>query len=112
MRCNKETGLENAALQKFCQKKLLEQILITEYQESSLGLTLAVPPPPPPKKSDLDNMLFSSNPRIGHLHDCVVMLPESFWVLLSWQIKVFALLTLLGLPSLNMIEKRHEFWSK
>lgn len=42
---NKETGLENAALQKFCQKNLLEQILITEYQESSLGLTLAVPPP-------------------------------------------------------------------
>lgn len=76
MRYNKETDVENAALQKFCKKKMFEQILITEYQENSLGLTLAVAP-----KNDLDNMLFLSNPRIGHLHDSVViliLLPESF----------------------------------
>ena len=60
----------------FARKKMFEQILITEYQENSLGLPLAVP-----QKNDLDNMSFLSNPRIGHLHDSVVillLLPESF----------------------------------
>ena len=60
----------------FARKKMFEQILITEYQENSLGLPLAVS-----QKNDLDNMSFSSNPRIGHLHDSVVillLLPESF----------------------------------
>ena len=55
---------------------MFEQILITEYQENSLGLPLAVP-----RKNDLDNLSFLSNPRIGHLHDSVVillLLPESF----------------------------------
>lgn len=76
MRYNKETDVENAALQKFCKKTMFEQILITEYQENSLGLPLAVS-----QKNDLDNMSFLSNPRVGHLHDSVVillLLPESF----------------------------------
>ena len=63
-------------IKNFARKKMVEQILITEYQENSLGLTLAVPP-----KNDLDSMLFLSNPRIGHLHNSVVillLLPESF----------------------------------
>lgn len=60
----------------FARKKMFEQILITEYQENSLGLPLGVP-----QKNDLDSMSFLSNPRIGHLHDSVVillLLPESF----------------------------------
>ena len=47
---------------------------------------------------------------IGHLHDGVILLlrPESFMLL---QIRAFVIQTSLGLPNLNMKEKRNAFWS-
>ena len=51
---------------------------------------------------------------IGHLHDGVILLlrPESFRLLLSCAfLRAFVIQTSLGLPNLNMKEKRNAFWS-
>ena len=63
------------------------------------------------KEQHLKGLQTSIVGQIGHMHDDVILLllPESFRVLLFMQITAFVIQTSLGLANLNMKEKRKGF---